>query len=115
VLCTLLAGRRLEHDHQFSGYAAAVYEAMERSRLWHAAFDRIEHGRIPVVAALHGAVIGGGLELALTAHVRVADRTEFYALPEGRLGTKADRLPAASAVPAAACRFARSGRSRPIM
>src|SRR5215471_17910335 len=75
VLCTLLAGRRLEHDHQFSGYAAAVYEAMERSRLWHAAFDRIEHGRIPVVAALHGAVIGGGLELALTAHVRVADRT----------------------------------------
>ena len=64
----------------------SVYESMEHSRLWHATFDRIEHGRIPVVAALHGAVIGGGLELALTAHVRVADRTAFYSLPEGRLG-----------------------------
>jgi len=39
-----------------------------------------------VVAALHGAVLGGGLELALAAHLRVADETAFYALPEGRLG-----------------------------
>jgi enoyl-CoA hydratase/carnithine racemase len=46
----------------------------------------MEHGRIPVVAALHGAVVGGGLELALTAHVRIAAPTTFYALPEGRLG-----------------------------
>ena len=62
------------------------FEAMDHSRLWHAAFDRIEHGRVPVVAALRGAVIGGGLELALTAHVRVADPTAFCSLPEGRLG-----------------------------
>lgn len=62
------------------------FEAMEHSRLWHRAFAAIEHGRIPLVAALHGAVIGGGLELALTAHVRVADPSAFYALPEGRLG-----------------------------
>src|SRR5215831_6146100 len=34
VLCTLLAGRRLEHDHQFSGYAAAASEAkVSRDRL----------------------------------------------------------------------------------
>ncbi|HYZ37981.1 MAG TPA: crotonase/enoyl-CoA hydratase family protein [Pseudonocardiaceae bacterium] len=62
------------------------FEAMEHSRLWHRAFETIEHGRVPLVAALHGAVIGGGLELALTAHVRVADSSTFYAFPEGRLG-----------------------------
>jgi enoyl-CoA hydratase/carnithine racemase len=63
-----------------------VFQAMENSSAWHRAFDHIEHGRIPVVAALHGAVIGGGMELALAAHVRVADSTAFYSLPEGRLG-----------------------------
>ena len=62
------------------------FETMEHSRLWHRAFAAIEHGRIPLVAALQGAVVGGGLELALTAHVRVADPSAFYALPEGRLG-----------------------------
>jgi enoyl-CoA hydratase/carnithine racemase len=62
------------------------FEGMEHSRLWHRAFEQVEHGGIPVIAALHGAVIGGGLELALTAHVRIADPTAFYALPEGRLG-----------------------------
>src|SRR4051794_20659513 len=62
------------------------FETMEHSRLWHRAFETIEHGRIPLVAALHGAVVGGGLELALTAHVRIAEPSAFYALPEGRLG-----------------------------
>jgi Enoyl-CoA hydratase/isomerase len=33
------------------------------SETWHRAFDRIENGGVPVIAALHGAVIGGGLEL----------------------------------------------------
>lgn len=66
--------------------ARTVFQAMENSSAWHRAFDHIEHGRVPVVAALHGAVIGGGLELALAAHVRVADHTAFYSLPEGRLG-----------------------------
>ena len=62
------------------------FEAMAHSRLWHRAFDAIELGQVPVVAALHGAVVGGGLELALATHVRVADPSTFYALPEGRLG-----------------------------
>jgi enoyl-CoA hydratase/carnithine racemase len=62
------------------------FEAMEHSRLWHRMFGIVEHGTVPVVAALHGAVLGGGLELALTAHVRVADPSTFFALPEGRLG-----------------------------
>ena len=41
---------------------------------------------VPVIAALHGAVVGGGLELASSAHIRVADATTFYALPEGTRG-----------------------------
>jgi (methylthio)acryloyl-CoA hydratase len=56
------------------------------SRAWHRAFDRIEYGRVPVVAVLHGAVIGGGLELATAAHIRVAERSTYYALPEGTRG-----------------------------
>ncbi len=59
---------------------------MRHSQLWHATFRQIEYGGLPVVAALQGAVIGGGLELALATHVRVADRSVFYALPEGRRG-----------------------------
>lgn len=62
------------------------FEAMDNSRRWHAAFEEIEHGRVPVVSALHGAVMGGGLELALATHVRVAEPSAFYSLPEGRLG-----------------------------
>ncbi len=54
--------------------------------LWHAAFDLIDRGTIPFVAALHGATIGGGLELATAAHIRVADSTAFFALPEGQRG-----------------------------
>ena len=56
------------------------------SQRWHRAFERIEGGNVPVVAALHGAVIGGGLELAIACHIRVADRTAYSALPEGQRG-----------------------------
>jgi enoyl-CoA hydratase/carnithine racemase len=57
-----------------------------RSRRWHAAFDLIARGPIPYLAALTGAVIGGGLELAAAAHIRVADETAYFALPEGQRG-----------------------------
>jgi enoyl-CoA hydratase/carnithine racemase len=46
----------------------------------------MEFGQVPIVAVLHGAVVGGGLELAATAHVRIAERSAFYALPEGVRG-----------------------------
>jgi enoyl-CoA hydratase/carnithine racemase len=39
-----------------------------------------------VVAVLHGAVVGGGLELASACHIRVAETSTFYALPEGQRG-----------------------------
>jgi enoyl-CoA hydratase/carnithine racemase len=61
-------------------------EAIAHSRNWHSTFDRIQFGRVPVIAVLHGAVIGGGLELAVAAHIRVAERSTFYSLPEGTRG-----------------------------
>jgi enoyl-CoA hydratase/carnithine racemase len=54
--------------------------------LWHSTFDLIARGSVPFVAALHGATIGGGLELAAAAHIRVADDTAFFGLPEGQRG-----------------------------
>ena len=61
-------------------------QGLHHSRMWHAALERVQYGPVPVVAALHGAVVGGGLELASAAHIRVADGTTFYALPEGTRG-----------------------------
>jgi enoyl-CoA hydratase/carnithine racemase len=63
-----------------------VAEGVEHSRMWHRAFAHIEFGKVPVVAVLHGAVVGGGLELAAAAHIRVAERSAYYALPEGSRG-----------------------------
>ena len=63
-----------------------VTQGIAHSSLWHRAFEKIQFGKVPVVAALHGAVIGGGLELAAAAHVRVAERSAYYALPEGSRG-----------------------------
>jgi 3-hydroxyacyl-CoA dehydrogenase/enoyl-CoA hydratase/3-hydroxybutyryl-CoA epimerase len=51
-------------------------------------FDRIEKLQVPVVAAIHGYCLGGGLELALACHYRIADREEATRLgfPEVKLG-----------------------------
>ena len=53
-----------------------------------ALFDRIEKLPVPVVAAIHGYCLGGGLELALACHFRIADREEGTRLgfPEVKLG-----------------------------
>lgn len=56
------------------------------SRMWHQAMEKIQFGKIPVIAVMHGACIGGGLELASACHLRVAEESAFYALPEGQRG-----------------------------
>lgn len=61
-------------------------QGLHHSRMWHAALERVQYGPVPVIAALHGAVVGGGLELASACHIRVADDSTFYALPEGSRG-----------------------------
>ncbi len=61
-------------------------EGVGHSMMWHEAFRHIQFGRVPVISVLHGAVIGGGLELAASTHVRIAEPSAFYALPEGQRG-----------------------------
>lgn len=64
----------------------SVAEGVMHSRNWHVVMDALQFCKVPVVAALHGAVVGGGLELAAATHIRVADASTFYALPEGQRG-----------------------------
>ncbi|MCE8005428.1 crotonase/enoyl-CoA hydratase family protein [Aestuariivita sp.] len=59
---------------------------MRHSRNWHGVMDRIQFGGLPVISAMTGAVIGGGLELATATHVRVAEPSAVFQLPEGRRG-----------------------------
>src|SRR5690242_283032 len=66
-------------DHDATG-------GLIHSQMWHRVFDRIQYSRVPVIAALKGAVIGGGLELACAAHIRVAEPSAYFALPEGQRG-----------------------------
>jgi enoyl-CoA hydratase/carnithine racemase len=56
------------------------------SREWHATFHEVQYARAPVVSVLHGAVIGAGLELASATHIRVAEPSTYYGLPEGQRG-----------------------------
>ena len=61
-------------------------QGVYHSRMWHRALDKIQFGTVPVVAVLHGACVGGGLEMAGACHIRVAEPSTFYALPEGQRG-----------------------------
>jgi enoyl-CoA hydratase/carnithine racemase len=63
-----------------------AFASIAMSRFAHATLDAIQFGGRPVVAAMQGAVIGGGLEVATATHIRVSDATTFYQLPEGRRG-----------------------------
>lgn len=63
-------------------------DAESLARKGQAMFDRIEQLKVPVVAAINGACLGGGLELAMACHVRVAtdnSKTQL-GLPEVQLG-----------------------------
>ncbi|WP_299048373.1 crotonase/enoyl-CoA hydratase family protein [uncultured Tateyamaria sp.] len=59
---------------------------LHHSRGWHAVMDRVQGSGLPVVSAMTGAVIGGGLELATSTHVRIAEPDCIFQLPEGRRG-----------------------------
>ena len=49
-------------------------------------FDRMEHFQIPIIASIHGAALGGGLELALGCHIRIVTEDAKLGLPELTLG-----------------------------
>lgn len=61
-------------------------EVLRHSRRWHETMEMIQFGGLPVVAVLVGSVIGGGLEIAAACHVRVAEPSARYQLPEGKRG-----------------------------
>lgn len=69
-----------------AGQNASVSDRRRKRKAWHSAFDLISRGDIPFISALKGACIGGGLELAAATHIRVADETTFFGLPEGQRG-----------------------------
>jgi (methylthio)acryloyl-CoA hydratase len=65
---------------------SSVEGSLRFSRSFHRAFEKIENSEVPVIAVLQGAVVGGGLELAAAAHIRIAERGTSYGLPESALG-----------------------------
>ena len=69
-----------EHVHR------SAEENLYHSRNWHRVMDQIEFGGLPMVSALTGSVIGGGLEIAAASHVRVAEPSVRFQLPEGLRG-----------------------------
>ena len=91
VKAVVLAG---EGDHFCAGLDLVEHWKEDRSPdefmhvclRWHEAFNKMEYGGVPIIAALQGAVVGGGLELASAAHIRVIDHTTYFALPEGQRG-----------------------------
>lgn len=69
-----------EHEHR------DPIENVYHSRRWHKVMDDMEFGGLPVISVLTGAVIGGGLEIATSTHVRIAEPSVRFQLPEGRRG-----------------------------
>lgn len=59
---------------------------LRTSRTWYRVFDLMQFGDVPVISVLKGGVIGGGLELAASTHVRVAEQSAYFQLPEGQRG-----------------------------
>lgn len=69
-----------EHVHR------SAEDNLYHSRDWHKVMDQIQFGGLITVSAMYGAVIGGGLELAAATHVRIAESSTIFQLPEGRRG-----------------------------
>jgi 3-hydroxyacyl-CoA dehydrogenase len=59
----------------------------------HQVLDAMENASKPVVAALHGTALGGGFEVALTAHYRIAVPSAKCGLPEIKLGIIPEKAP----------------------
>jgi 3-hydroxyacyl-CoA dehydrogenase len=70
----------------FSGADMAEFSGPPREGEYRQLFNAIEAARVPVVAAMHGTVLGGGLEIALACHYRVAAPATRVGLPEVTLG-----------------------------
>ena len=81
-------------------------QSLERSEAFHASLKHIEDASKPTVAAIHGNALGGGLELAMSCHYRVALASARVGQPEVLLGLipgagGTQRLPRLCGVPLA--------------
>lgn len=70
----------------FSGADIGEFSGPPKEVEYRLLFNRLEDLTIPVVAAMHGTVMGGGLEIALACHYRIAAPGTRFALPEVTLG-----------------------------
>ncbi len=70
----------------FSGADIAEFNGPPREEEYRQLFNAIEALPMPVVAAMHGTALGGGLEIALACHYRVAHATTRVGMPEVTLG-----------------------------
>lgn len=69
---------------EFANFGEA--EAKEMSASGHAVFNSIEESEIPVIAAVNGYALGGGCELAMACHIRIASDNAKFGQPEVNLG-----------------------------
>lgn len=77
-----VAGADIKEFAEFS-----VSEGEELSRVGHdTLFNVVENLKTPVIAAINGYCLGGGLELAMACHIRIASDNAMMGLPEVSLG-----------------------------
>jgi 3-hydroxyacyl-CoA dehydrogenase/enoyl-CoA hydratase/3-hydroxybutyryl-CoA epimerase len=81
---TFIAGADIDQFLEFTSAVDAAAQSAEGHRL----MDRLEHGRVPWVAAINGACLGGGLEASLACAYRIVGDSPktILALPEVQLG-----------------------------
>jgi len=72
--------------HFVAGADIREFDAAPRAPLLNDVLLRIEACGKPVIAALHGSILGGGFELALACHYRIAADDSLLGMPEIRLG-----------------------------
>jgi 3-hydroxyacyl-CoA dehydrogenase len=70
----------------FSGADIGEFSGPPKEEEYRAIFNAYENLAVPVIAAMHGTVMGGGLEIALACHYRIALPNTRFALPEVTLG-----------------------------
>ena len=85
-------------------------QSLERSEAFHASLKNIENASKPIVAAIHGHALGGGLELAMSCHYRIALSSARVGQPEVLLGL----IPGSRRHAAAAAALRRSACARDV-